>query len=209
MSNGRRLFLGGTVLGLGLGLAVAFGATRLSRSLGAEPPPVRVVSAMPELAAALRSSEPAEEPAPVPVPLHDDPDPAELTAAARVMPQRAQLPLAAKLAAEPQSGEPHRLLGAWDEAPDEPEPGARRAFVVLVDPGADDASLERLARDIRERNRDAAILDVRIYDDERAALEARALDGGRTARLHLVGEVKTNRALALDVVRVRGRSLTP
>jgi hypothetical protein len=151
--------------------------------------------------------EPAEEPAPVPNP--DDADPAPEAAAPRVMPQRAELPLAAKLAREPQSAEPHRLLGAWDEDGESPHPGARRAFIVLVDPGVDDATLERLARDIRARNRDAAILDVRIYDDERAALEARALDGGRSARLHLVGEVKANQALALDVMRVRGRSLTP
>ena len=205
MSDGRRLFFGGTVLGVGIGLAVAFGAPRLARHFGAEPPPVRIVSALPEPSATPRSSELAEEPAPVP----PRPDPEPSLPATSAMPQRADLPMLAKLAAEPQSAEPHRLLGAWDEDAESAVPGQRRAFVVLVDPQVDDASLERLARDLRERNRDAAILDVRIYDDESAALEARALDGGRRARLHLVGEVKTNPALALDVLRVRGRSLAP
>jgi hypothetical protein len=207
MSNGRRLFFGGIALGLGLGLVVAFGVGRLARVQRAEPDRVRVVSAMPEQAQASRSSEPAQESAPVTNPEAAEPDPRP--APQRVMPQRAQLRLEPELTGEPQSGAPHRLLGAWDEDPEATEPGQRRAFVVLVDPRADDATLERLARDIRERNRDAAILDVRIYDDEAAALEARALDGGRNARLHLVAEVKTNQALALDVVRVRGRTLTP
>ncbi len=207
MSNGRRLFLGGTVLGLGLGLAVALGAVWLVRALSAEPPPVRAVSALPELATPPRSSETVVEPAPVP-PTPDDADEPP-SGPPPMMPQRAELPVLEKLAPGPQSSEPHRLLGAWDEDRESASPGQRRAFIVLVDPGADDASVERLARDIRERNRDAAILDVRIYDDESAALEARALDGGRRARLHLVGEVKTNQALALDVVRVRGRTLTP
>jgi hypothetical protein len=200
MSNGRRLFLGGTVLGLGLGLVLALGMIWLARLRSAEPDRVRVVSAMPEQSQAPSSSEPAQEPAPVTIPEPEVEPP-------RAMPQRAELPIDPALALG--SGEPHRLLGAWDEDPEAVEPGRRRAFVVLVDPRADDATLERLARDIREHNRDAAILDVRIYDDEAAALEARALDGGRNARLHLVAEVKTNQALALDVLRVRGRSLTP
>ena len=207
MSNGRRLFLGGTALGLGLGLVLALGLTWFVRLRSAEPDRVRVVSAMPEQTRAPSSSEPAQEPAPVTIP--DEPEDEPIPPGARQMPQRAELRLEPELAREPQSGEPHRLLGAWDEDPEAAEPGQRRAFVVLVDPRADDATLERLARDIRERNRDAAILDVRIYDDEAAALEARALDGGRNARLHLVAEVKTNQALALDVLRVRGRSLTP
>ena len=46
---------------------------------------------------------------------------------------------------------------------------------------------------------------MRIYDDARATLQSRALDGGRLAYEHLVGEVKRNQALELDVIRVRGR----
>jgi hypothetical protein len=81
--------------------------------------------------------------------------------------------------------------------------------VLTVSPGQSDASLEALARDVRARNLDARILEVRIYDDAAAAIAPRVIDAGQVSRAHLVAEVKRNAAANLDVVRVRGRDLAP
>jgi hypothetical protein len=121
----------------------------------------------------------------------------------------ADYPVFEKLVSKPLSREPHQLLGAWDEDENSPQPGERRAFVLAVSPGQSDASLEALARDIRERNLDARVLDVRIYDDAGAAIGPRMLDAGQHARQHLVAQVQRNPAASLDTIRVRGRALDP
>jgi len=118
-------------------------------------------------------------------------------------------PVYEKLVTRPLSREPHQLLGAWDEDPASAQPGERRAFVLAVSPGQSDQSLEALARDVRERNLDARVLDVRIYDDAGAALGPRVADGGQRARQHLVASVERNPAAAVDAIRVRGRALEP
>jgi hypothetical protein len=164
---------------------------------------------------------PAEEPAAVP----PDAMPESLTAQASLTPSVAGGPSASeppavprystdypvfeKLVSKPLSREPHQLLGAWDEDEESAEPGQRRAFVLLVSPGQSDASLEALARDVRQRNLEARVLDVRIYDDAGAALGPRMLDAGQYARQHLVAEVQRNPAASLDSIRVRGRALPP
>jgi hypothetical protein len=108
-----------------------------------------------------------------------------------------------------QSEVPHRTLGAWDEAPDSPVPGSRRAFVMVVEPSLSDAELEALARDLRAQHGDARILNVRIYDSERGARRAGWVDGGALAHEHLVAEVNINQGLGLDAIRVRGRRVDP
>lgn len=123
------------------------------------------------------------------------------------IPPTVQYPVQEKLVQEPLSPVRHEVVGAWDEDRESDVPGRRRAFVLVVPPEASDAEIETLARDVRARNRGASILDVRIYDDARATLQSRALDGGRLAFQHLVGEVKRNEALDLDVIRVRGRKI--
>lgn len=120
------------------------------------------------------------------------------------IPPTVEYPRLDKLVAEPLSPVRHEVVGAWDEDRESDVPGRRRAFVLVVPPNATNAEIEGLARDVRARHRDASILDVRIYDDVRATLQSRALDGGRLAFQHLVGEVKRNEALDLDVIRVRG-----
>ncbi|MCG8588747.1 MAG: hypothetical protein MJE66_05600 [Proteobacteria bacterium] len=114
-----------------------------------------------------------------------------------------------KLAPEPLSDVPHELLGAWDEDRESATPGARRALVLVVSPDLDDAALEALARDVRDRHRDARILDVKIYDSARAAIQSRSLDGGALAFAHLVASVRKNDAVPVDVIRIRGRRLDP
>ena|GEM_PF-4139235 len=129
--------------------------------------------------------------------------------AEEVIPPRVAPPRLEKLVRDRLSEVPHHVLGAWDEAPESDQPGARRAFVLVVDPRVGDAELEALARDVRERHRDSALLDVRIYDDEAATVRPRGLDGGRAAFEHLVAEVKRHEAAGLDVIRVRGRRIDP
>jgi hypothetical protein len=118
-----------------------------------------------------------------------------------------EYPRLEKLASKPVSPVPHRVLGAWDEDHASSKPGQRRAFVMLVEPGISDAQLEALARDVRLQNADAVILDVRVYDSERAATQSRTIDGGALAFQHLVAEVKKNDRIPLDVIRVRGKRI--
>jgi len=112
-----------------------------------------------------------------------------------------------KLAAR--SDIPHQTVGAWDEAPESSTPGERRAFVVVVDPAIGDGALETLARDLRDQNRDARVLNVRIFDSEDGARRASWVDGGELAHRHLVAQVNVNEGLGLDVIRVRGRRIEP
>jgi len=123
------------------------------------------------------------------------------------LPPTVEYPRLEKFTRQPMSPVPHRLLGAWDEDHASSSPGTRRAFVVVVEPGVSDAQLEALARDIRLQQAGAVILDVRIYDSERAAVQSRAIDGGALAFQHLVAEVKKNDRIPLDLIRVRGRRI--
>ncbi len=123
------------------------------------------------------------------------------------IPTRIEYPMAEKLLPpEPVSEVPHEVVGAWDEARDSPEPGRRRAFVVVVKPDASDAEIEALARDIRA-SQDSPMLDVRIYDSAKAARDTGMLDGGAARYEHLVGEIKVNQAVPIDLIRVRGRRI--
>src|SRR5262249_23659486 len=124
-------------------------------------------------------------------------------------PARLELPVYGKLVPVPLSREPHQVVGAWDEDRDAAQPGARRAFVLVVSPDQPDASLEALARDVRARSMDELILAVRAYDAAPAALGPRLIDSGQAARAHLVAEVQRNPAAGLDLLRVRGHALAP
>lgn len=103
----------------------------------------------------------------------------------------------------------HRMLGAWDDARDAEMPGRHRSFVLVVDPSLSDQQLESLARDVHQLHHDADRLDVRIYDRENAATDARVTDGGRYAHAHQVAHVTRHRGLDVDVIRVRGRIVGP
>lgn len=113
-------------------------------------------------------------------------------------------PVEEKYAGEGWSDVPHDLLGAWDNQRRSSAIGDHRAFVLVVSPELSDAELVMLARDVRSAHLDAANLDVRVYDSREAA---RA--GGSDARLHRVIEVARNEHLKLDVIRLRGRVVSP
>jgi hypothetical protein len=108
-----------------------------------------------------------------------------------------------KLLREPLSEVPHRVLGAWDERPESPEPGIHRGFTIVVDPSISTGELEVLVRDIRERHRDASVLDVRVFDSEEAVTYDHT-GGGFLAGDHLVADVKRNDRIGLDSVKIRG-----
>ncbi|MCG8435144.1 MAG: hypothetical protein MJA83_14045 [Gammaproteobacteria bacterium] len=123
------------------------------------------------------------------------------------VPPLVEYPRAEKLTPDPLSPVAHQVLGAWDEAEDDPQPGKRRSFVLVVEPGISDSELEALARDVRSRNLEATILDVKIYDSEQAAIQPKGLDGGARAHRHLVARVSRNQAVPVDRIQVRGRPL--
>jgi hypothetical protein len=125
------------------------------------------------------------------------------------VPTKVEYPLVEKYLQQSFSEIPYTLVGAWDERRDEPQRGIRRAFVAVVDPAISDADLETLARQIRSQHEDAEILNVRIFDSEDAATRPTWLDGGAYAWEHLVAEVKRNTRVPAEVIRVRGRLLTP
>jgi hypothetical protein len=92
--------------------------------------------------------------------------------------------------------------------PDSTRPGSHRTFVAVVDPSISDSELEGLLRDIRQRHRDAEVLDVRIYDSAQAARRPSYLDGGELRERHLVAEIKRNDRLAFESMKVRGVAVT-
>ena len=106
----------------------------------------------------------------------------------------------------PMSEVPHRVVRAWGLGPRSRSPGMVSAYVV-VDPGIEDAALEKLARDIREYHRSESALLVRILDDERAATYDRHSDGGELIVRSLVGRVQHSEKLGLDEIELRGRRL--
>jgi hypothetical protein len=203
----RRVFLAGVAVGAGALCLVWLGLARWGRDPAPIPPDIHVVStfARPEAAA-----QTAPEPLPAPpAPEATPPEPEEPVTPPVGAKLASEFPVYGKLIAQPLSHEPHQILGAWDEDAESSTPGQRRAFVIAVSPGQSDTSLEALARDVRAQNRDAALLDVRIYDDAGAAISPRMIDSGQNARLHLVAEIQRNDAAGLDVIRVRGRALEP
>src|SRR5262245_34031734 len=204
----RRTFAAGAAAGVAAAGAVWLASALWARWSAPPPPNIGVVSTYQRPEAAAAPPEPAP-PAPEPPPSRVAPEPEPAPAPPPSAAPRLELPVFDKLVAAPLSAEPHQVLGAWDEDRDGARPGDRRAFVLAVSPGQSDASLEALARDVRARNLDAKILEVRIYDDAAAAVGPRIVDSGFTARAHLVAEVQRNPAAGLDVLRVRGRELAP
>lgn len=123
--------------------------------------------------------------------------------------ERAGLPLKRALAADSLSSVSHQLLGAWDDAPDSSAPGPHRVFILAVEPGTPESELEALLRDVRDRNRDARVLDVRVYESADALIGRASRTGDSPGREHLVAWVKRLDALGVDISRVRGRDLEP
>jgi hypothetical protein len=119
------------------------------------------------------------------------------------------MPLEAKLAEEPLSEVPHQVVGAWDEQPDSARLGSHRTFVAVVDPSISNSELEAFLRDIRQKHRDAEVLDVRVYDSAEAARRPSYLDGGEMRQRHLVAEIKRNDRLAFESIEIRGVPVAP
>jgi len=136
-------------------------------------------------------------------------DEAQADAPPALPPTQVQYTVAEKYGGQKLSEVDHRMLGAWDDARDTQTPGRHRSFVLVVDPDLSDQQLESLARDVHQLHHDADRLDVRIYDRENAATDARVTDGGRYAHAHQVAQVKRHRGLDVDVIRVRGRIVGP
>lgn len=136
-------------------------------------------------------------------------DEAQADAPPALPPTRVEYTVARKYEEQKLSEVDHRMLGAWDDARDTQTPGRHRSFVLIVEPDLSDRQLESLARDVHQLHHDADRLDVRIYDRENAATDARVTDGGRYAHAHQVAQVKRHRGLNVDVIRVRGRIVGP
>jgi len=118
---------------------------------------------------------------------------------------RIKMIVSEKLAQEPLSDVPHVLIGAWDEAPDSPDPGVHRAIVAVVEPTMSDADLEQLIWDVRAQHATAEVLDIRVYDSAEAATTGSAHDGGAERAAHLVADTKRNDRLDFDQTKIRGR----
>ena len=101
------------------------------------------------------------------------------------------------------------MLGAWDDASDAGERGERRAFILLVDPELTDAQLEDLVRDVLDRNRDAAFVNLRVFDSEEAAVTPSHTDGGRFAYSHMVATLRHNTQSGSSAMQIRGRGVQP
>jgi hypothetical protein len=142
------------------------------------------------------ASPPPAQPA---APTGPDPDAAAGTVRMRVDP---------KLAGEPLSEVPHRVLGAWDDQPDAPDAGPHRVFVLVVDPDLSTGRLEALVRDIRDRHRDAEVLDVRVYGAEATATGVGHGTAGEGGAGQLLANVKRNDRLGYDEISVRGVELS-
>ena len=203
---------------LTLGIALGAGAMWLARSGGDEPAivptPVSMTESRPSLDPAAEETLLERIAPPEALPPEAERYPqyfqdleGNASEEPETIPATVEYPRLEKLATRPVSQVPHRILGAWDEDQASSTPGKRRAFVLVVEPGMSNGELEALARDIRLQQGDAVILDVSIYDSERAATQSRAIDGGALAFQHLVAEVKKNDRSPLDVIRIRGRRI--
>ena len=114
----------------------------------------------------------------------------------------------------PQSGKssvhlPHRPENSIEVPPSgvqpSDEPGRRRAFVLVVEVNITDTDLESFVCDVLDRHRDAPMLDVQVYDSKTAAIQPRALDGGKLAFEHLVASIRINSAIPSEIIRIRGK----
>jgi hypothetical protein len=123
---------------------------------------------------------------------------------ARAMADSIAYPRSEKLTQRPLSTIPHHVVGAWDDAPDSPELGSRRAFILVVEPDLSDGDLANLARDVRDSHRDAEWLTLRIFDHRGAATRPSWTDGGRSQATHLVAELRRNTAGQGESLTVRG-----
>lgn len=125
------------------------------------------------------------------------------------LPTEIDYPRFEKYAGASFSAVPHRLVAAWDDRPDDAAFGPRRMFIAVVDPSIDDASLETLLRDMRDRHRDAEILGVRVFDSLEAARRPSWTDQGRSRDAHLVAELRRDAVHGRETLRVRGREIEP
>jgi hypothetical protein len=109
-------------------------------------------------------------------------------------------------AARPLSAVPHQVVSGWGSGSDARTPGVV-GLLVVVDPGLPTEQLEQLARDIRAYHADKRTLNARVLDSEEAATYDRHLDGGALLQRHLVAEVRHDRQLAVDSIRIRGQEI--
>lgn len=116
-------------------------------------------------------------------------------------------PLSEESRAELLSDVPHRVLREVRSESGADTSGDHRLFIAVVDPGLATRDLERLVRDLRAAHRRAAVLDIRIYDSEQAALAGRRGAGQIEERRHRVAELRRNDRLGVDVARIRGTSI--
>lgn len=197
-----------------IGLALGIAASRLLGG-GDEAP---AAAPAPTAAGVERPAEPVAgavtEPMPrLPTDAELDPERRHFSPAPEVLdePRSADIeyPVAPKYAGERFSEVPHEVIGAWDESPETTSPGRRRGIVIVVDPKISDSELETLVRDVAARHSDAEILNVKVFDSARAAATPSSVDGGALAFEHLVAEVKRNDRVPSELLRVRGRALSP
>jgi len=111
--------------------------------------------------------------------------------------------------AAPESDVPHQVVTRTSPDPEAtPAEGRHQLLVIAVDPHLPTADLERLLRDLRDRHRDAAVLDIRIYDSADAA-RAERYDTGASRDRHQVARVLRNDRIGVDTIRIRGVTLDP
>lgn len=108
--------------------------------------------------------------------------------------------------ASPMSEVPHVVVRGWGVGARSKQPGAIGA-VVIVEPGLDEDSVERLARDIRAYHLREDSVSIRVMDDPAAALYDRHSDGGLQAEARLVARIVRNDRLEVDEIRVGERVL--
>lgn len=198
-----------TLVAFGLG---ALAASILALWLRSEPAPPQSAAQQAEIPPDAAVPRTAEEWAKLVAPqqaLESAPEAPAEAGPPPAIPSHAQIRVQAKLVPKPLSSVSHEVVGAWDEAPDSPDPGKHRAFVVIVKPGISDAELENLARDVRDQNREAEVLDVRIFDDKAASLQGHLADGGQAAFTHQIGSINRNDRIGIDVIRLRGKIVSP
>lgn len=108
--------------------------------------------------------------------------------------------------ASPMSEVPHVVTRGWGLGARSEQPGAIGAIVV-VEPGLDEKSVERLARDIRAYHLREDSVSIRVMDDPAAAIYDRHRDGGLRAEDRLVARIVRNDRLEIDEIHVGERVL--
>ena len=106
---------------------------------------------------------------------------------------------------KPLSPVPHRVLKAWAAS----KSGATSpvGMTLIVDPSISNDALATLARDIVKNLPDSKLLNVRIYDSEKATTYDWMKDGGAFAGEHLVGQIWVNEQMGVRKVKVRGEEI--